>query len=100
MSAVLYKRLLADFNFTIYVLNTKDCYCFNWHEGKSKLGSTEIQSCLYGLLTKLYDINNDKTVHLFSEECAGQNKTASYLPCCIILFLTVRVLRKSLYDFC
>lgn len=51
---IFYKRRLAVFNFTIYDIGSRDCYCFTWNEGNGKRGSCEIATALCKFLFK-YD---------------------------------------------
>ena len=70
-----YKRKLANYNLTIYNLQTKACHCFTWHEGQGKRGSSEIGTCLSIHLDKL-DAAGVKTVKMFADGCPGQNKNS------------------------
>lgn len=46
-SAIFYKRRLANYNFTIYDLNSKECTCNLWHEAISKRGASEISTAVF-----------------------------------------------------
>uniref|UniRef100_A0A8D8X2V7 Uncharacterized protein n=1 Tax=Cacopsylla melanoneura TaxID=428564 RepID=A0A8D8X2V7_9HEMI len=74
-NAVFYKRRLSTFNFTIYDVVTKECYCFTWNETISKRGACEIASCLYKVIQD-YDRRGFVTLNFFSDGCAGQNKNS------------------------
>lgn len=87
-SQIFYSRRLANYNFTIYNLQSKQCYCYIWHEGISKRGSCEISTCVSMYLRKL-DGDGVETVHLFSDGCSGQNKNS------IIATMLLHVLSTS-----
>lgn len=72
-SAIFYKRRLSNFNLTFYNISTKDCFCYTWHEGISRRGSSEISTCVYRALQH-YDSKGTKIVSLFADGCSGQNK--------------------------
>lgn len=74
-SAVFYSRRLSVFNFTVYDITTKDCYCYNWNETIAKRGACEIASCLEKVLQK-YDTQGFETIDFYSDGCAGQNKNS------------------------
>ena len=74
-SAVFYKRRLAVFNFTLYNIFNKDCFCYTWSEAESKRGSSEIATCVYNAL-QFYDSKEMKVASLFSDGCSGQNKNS------------------------
>ena len=74
-SAVFYKRRLAVFNFTLYNIFNKDCFCYTWSEAESKRGSSEIATCVYNAL-QFYDSKEMKVALLFSDGCSGQNKNS------------------------
>ena len=72
-SALYYRRRLSVFNFTIYNVGNKECYCFLWSEVISRRGSNEISTCVAKYLHQL-DNQGLKEVRLFADGCAGQNK--------------------------
>lgn len=74
-SAVFHNRRLSVFNFTIYDMTTGDCYCFTWHEGQSKRGSSEISSALHMFL-KQSDGRGIKQIYLFAVGCGGLNRNS------------------------
>lgn len=71
---IFYKRRLANYNFTIYNLVTRDCNCYVWNEVTSKRGSAEISTCLYLFLKESTLEKGAKEVHLFCDGCADQSK--------------------------
>ena len=70
-----YKRRLANYNLTVYVLKSRECHCYTWHEGVGKRGSSEIGTCLKMYLEHL-DRAGIKEVILFADGCPGQNKNS------------------------
>ncbi|CAG4989572.1 unnamed protein product [Parnassius apollo] len=74
-SALFYKRRLANYNFTIYDLASKDCICNLWNETISRRGASEISTCVYYFLTNC-DRKSVKEVFLFCDGCSGQNKNS------------------------
>lgn len=72
--AVFYKRRLGVYNFTIYDIVSRDCFCYTWCEADSKRGASEISSAVYLLLSKNYDKRGYELVRLFADGCSGQNK--------------------------
>lgn len=80
-----YKNRLSNFNFTIYDLATKNCWCYTWHEGISKRGASEISTCVYKFLTQ-NDRQKVKRINLFSDGCQGQNKN-SVMASMLLLFI-------------
>lgn len=84
-SALFYKQRLSFYNFTIYELANKDCYCYTWDQTKSKRGAAEISSCIFRFLL-ICDEKGAESVDLFSDGCFGQNKN-SVLPAMFLFFL-------------
>lgn len=74
-SAVFYMRRLSVFNFTVYDITTKECFCYTWDETIAKRGACEIASCLKKLLQE-YDNKGFETIEFYSDGCAGQNKNS------------------------
>lgn len=75
---IFYKRRLANYNFTIYNLGTREGHCFLSHEGQTGRGACEIASCLKKFL-EWQDAKGVKVVEFFCDGCVGQNKN-SILP--------------------
>lgn len=75
-SAIFYKRRLANYNFTIYDLNSKDCVCNLWNETISKRGANEMSTSVHYFLTNC-DRRGVKEVCMFSDGCVGQNKNST-----------------------
>ena len=68
-----YKLKLATYNFTVFNLASKDCFCYMWHECIAKRGASEIGSSL--LLFIEHQIKNGvKEFSFYSDNCAGQNR--------------------------
>jgi len=75
-SALFYKRRLANYNFTVYDIASKECHCFLWSELESKRGASEVSSCVFNTLQMYDSKKNIKSVALFSDGCSGQNKNS------------------------
>lgn len=73
-SALFYKSRLATFNFTFYDVESKECFCFAWHEACSKRGASEIATCVFKVLENYNTSGKKKVVSLYSDGCYGQNK--------------------------
>ncbi|KAJ8949696.1 hypothetical protein NQ314_008159 [Rhamnusium bicolor] len=69
-----YKLKLSNYNFTVYSLGTKDCYCYMWHECIANRGSSEIGSCLLLFITNQIKNNGVKEFSFYSDNCVGQNR--------------------------
>ena len=63
-SELFYKRRLANYNFTVYNLATKERICFLSHEGQARRGANEIASNLNRFLVKEYS-KGVKTIEFF-----------------------------------
>lgn len=96
-SALFYKQRLSFYNFTIYDLASKDCYCYTWDETQSKRGASEIASCIYRFL-QVCENKGAETVDLFSDGCFGQNKN-SVLPAMYMYFLKSSKNIKSVHHY-
>lgn len=77
-SAIFYRRRLSVFNFTIYNLGNRNCFCYLWNEIISKRGSNEISTCVANYLHQL-DNQGIEEVRLFADGCGGQNKNTIVL---------------------
>lgn len=101
-NAIFYKQRLSVYNFTVYNIATRDCYCYTWHEGQSKRGSSEISTCLFMFL-EIYDQEGVKAVDLFSDGCYGQNKN-SVTPSMLLYFLSrsknIEVITHYFFEKC
>lgn len=84
-NALFYKRRLSNFNLTFYNIGNSSCYCYTWHEGQSKRGSSEISTAVYEAL-KSYDKDGVKKAYLFSDGCPGQNKN-TIMPAMMLYFI-------------
>ena len=76
-SQIFYKRRLANYNFTVYNIATKECDCFVWNEGQGKRGSSEMSTGVAEVL-KFYDDKGVKKAYLFADGCGGQNKNSIF----------------------
>lgn len=101
-SALFYKQRLSFYNFTIYELANKDCYCYTWDQTKSKRGASEISSCIFRFLRSC-DEKGAESVDLFSDGCFGQNKN-SVLPAMFLYFLknskNIRTITHYFFEVC
>ncbi|XP_072384010.1 uncharacterized protein [Diabrotica undecimpunctata] len=70
-NALFYKRRLANYNFTIYNVVSKQGDCFIWNETQGSRGSCEIASAIYLYLRSLPETTS--CVTFFSDRCGGQN---------------------------
>ena len=84
-SELFYKRRLANYNFTVYNLASKEGTCYLSHEGQTRRGACEIASNLHRFLIE-EDAKGVKEVEFFCDGCAGQNKN-SILPSMMLSFL-------------
>ncbi len=84
-SELFYKRRLSCYNFTVYVMDSKFCQCYLWHEGIAARGANEIASHLYNFLLEA-DSDGIEEVALFADGCAGQNKNSS-IPSMMLRFV-------------
>ncbi|CAH1710610.1 unnamed protein product [Aphis gossypii] len=73
-SVAFYKRLYWAYNLTVTDLGSNVSTCYVWHECIAKRRANEIASCLYKEL--MSSPNTVKTVTLYSDTCAGQNKNS------------------------
>lgn len=67
-------RLYWTYNLTVTDLGSKMSTCYEWHECIAKREANEIASCLYKELMSLP--NTVKTITLYSDTCARQNKNS------------------------
>ncbi|CAG9766085.1 unnamed protein product [Ceutorhynchus assimilis] len=75
-NAIFYKRRFSVFNFTIYDLANRDCYCLTWHECSSGRGSNEISTAVVMILKKYDEEKLISSAQLFADGCGGQNKNS------------------------
>lgn len=74
MGSCYYKRKLNVYNLTFYELQSKDGYCYTWHEGECSRGGNEIASCIVKHLKKIDAEGKYQEVVLYSDTCGGQNR--------------------------
>lgn len=70
-NALFYKRRLATYNFTIYILNEKQGFCYMWDQTQGGRGSCEIASSVHMFLKNLPPTVD--RVLFYSDRCGGQN---------------------------
>ncbi len=80
-----YSRKLSVYNLTVYSIASKKGYCYVWDETQAKRGTAEISSCISLYLSTLKP--SVKTVTMFSDCCAGQNRNQFMT---VALFLAVQ----------
>lgn len=83
-----YSRKYAVYNFTVYESRTQNGYCYTWGESDGKRGSCEIATCLLRYLKEV-DSKGVKTLLLYCDNCAGQNKNK------VILSMIKHFLKQS-----
>lgn len=71
---VFYKRKLACYNFTVYVVGEKEGHCYFWDETTGNRGAIEVASCLFKFIAGIAA----PVTHLsfFSDCCPGQNRNS------------------------
>lgn len=82
-SAVFYMRRLSIFNFTVYDITTKECFCYTWDETIAKRGACEIASCLKKLLQE-YDNKVLRQSNSILMDALVKIKIVLWLPCSFI----------------
>ena len=73
-----YKRKLWTYNLGIHNIVTGQASMYIWDETVGKRGSSEIASCLMHYITPQVD-----TLHIFSDNCSGQNKNINMVLTCL-----------------
>lgn len=96
-SELFYKRRLANYNFTVFSLGTKEGTCYLSHEGQTKRGSCEIASHIHSYLCGLDD-DGIEEVEFFADGCPGQNKN-SILPSMMLAFIEGAKSIKSIRQY-
>uniref|UniRef100_A0A6P7GZV6 Uncharacterized protein LOC114348544 n=1 Tax=Diabrotica virgifera virgifera TaxID=50390 RepID=A0A6P7GZV6_DIAVI len=76
-SAMYYKQKLKVHNQTFFNLNNKDVACYLWHEGNGGLDSDDFVSILVKFLNEEIERHNPKTIILWSDGCAYQNRNVN-----------------------
>lgn len=95
---IFYKRRLANYNFTIYNLGSRDCNCYVWNEATSKRGSSEIATCLYSFLINCSE-KGASEVRMFCDGCAGQNKNTIVAAMLLWAIKTLKIQEISIRYF-
>ncbi|GFO33484.1 DNA repair protein rhp54, partial [Plakobranchus ocellatus] len=65
-SSIFYKRRPANYNFTIFDLQSQEGRCFLWHEGIARRGANEISTCIYKFLQEK-DSDGTEEIILFCD---------------------------------
>ena len=68
-----YRRRLGVYNLTVYDYKQGDVYCYMWPESEGRRGSNEVGTCLYNYAKTQHE-KGIKELHLFSDNCGGQNR--------------------------
>lgn len=84
-----YLRQLWVFNLGIKNLQTGKSHFYLYHEGQDKKGPNEICSLLNEYITKNIP-QNCKELHIFSDNCPGQNKNNTVVRFLMTLVATGR----------
>lgn len=84
-----YLRQLTVSLFCIHNMTTGQVVYFIYHEGNAKEGPNEVCSFLYQYIEN-YIPDNVKELHLFSDNCPGQNKNNTLIRMCLYLTDTGR----------
>lgn len=77
-----YLRQLTVSVFCIHNMKTDEVVYFIYHEGTAKKGPNEVCSFLYQYI-KDYIPDNVRELHLFSDNCPGQNKNNTLIRMCV-----------------
>lgn len=73
VSAFYYRSKLNVFNFTIFNLKSKACFCYVWDEPNGHSGVNELGTCVPNFIRHRND--HDKNIIIFySDNCAWQQK--------------------------
>lgn len=80
---VFYLRQLTVQVFCIYNTKTKLSHFYVYHEGKANKGSNDVTSFLMDYMSTLP--SNIEEIHLFSDNCWGQNKNHTLSKFCLAL---------------
>lgn len=82
-SNMFYSRQLSNYNLCIHMGDTGKSFMCTWHEGIAGRGGNEIASCLLKVITS--GITTKKTLQIWCDNCAGQNKNRMILMVLIYL---------------
>ncbi|CAH1969846.1 unnamed protein product [Acanthoscelides obtectus] len=83
-----FSRKCACYNFTIYESVTANAFCYFWGEKDGRRGANEICSHLFDYLLHLDQKEEKTSVHLFCDNCPGQNKNR-YMICMLAYFISI-----------
>ena len=84
-----YKRKMWTYNFNIHDYKTGRAYMFVWDEVTAKRGAIEICSCINKFINTFVPLQVKK-LHIFSDNCSGQNKNFTLLMFYLSLIHSVR----------
>ena len=79
-----YKRKLWTYNFCIHNLGSQKSTMYVWDEVTANRGSCEIMSCIQHYVDNNHQENQTKLL-LYSDNCAGQNKSTNVILGCLRL---------------
>lgn len=82
-SEMFYRRQLSCYNFGISIGDTLHSYMYMWDENEGGRGGNEIASCLLKVLNM--GITEKKTLIIWSDNCAEQNKNRMMVFLCLFL---------------
>lgn len=89
-----YSRKCAMYNETVYESGTRNSFCFLWGETDGNRGSNEICTVIYKYLENVDHRKTVKSVALYCDSCAGQNKNRAMLVILHTLLKTSKNIRN------
>ena len=92
-----YTCKIAVYNLTITDLVNKDQFWYTWYQTTAKLGTNEIDNCIY-FCVKEY-LKDHRCITLFSGNCTGQNKNRYVYLMMSLLTLKMQKLKEMQLNF-